>query len=94
VRIGQQQAYKTLLSNNFNPITVERVMCRYLISVSWDGWLYDCDFNQMLEIPSTRRVSIWDIESFSEMARDDIQVGDHCFGCTAGTGSSCSGQLT
>jgi radical SAM/Cys-rich protein len=94
VRIGQQHSYKTLLATSFNPSTVERVMCRYLISVSWDGRLYDCDFNQMLEIPSTRRVSIWDIESFSQLAGDKIQLGDHCYGCTAGTGSSCSGQLT
>lgn len=94
VRIGKQQSYRTLLTNSFNPSTVERVMCRFLISVSWDGWLYDCDFNQMLEMLSTRRVSIWDIESFSQIARDEIQVGDHCFGCTAGAGSSCGGQLS
>ena len=94
VRIGQQQSYQTLLTNSFNPSTVERVMCRFLISVSWNGWLYDCDFNQMLEMPSTRRVSIWDIESFSQLAGDEIQVGNHCFGCTAGPGSSCGGQLS
>jgi radical SAM/Cys-rich protein len=94
VRIGQQQSYRMLLTNSFSPSTVERVMCRYLISISWDGLLYDCDFNQMLDMPSTRRVSIWDIESFSQLARDEIQVGDHCFGCTAGTGSSCGGQLS
>lgn len=94
VRIGQQQSYQTLLTNSFNANTVERVMCRYLISVSWNGWLYDCDFNQMLEMPSTRRVSIWDIESLDQLAGDEIQVGDHCFGCTAGPGSSCSGQLS
>ena len=94
VRIGKQQSYMTLLASSFNPSTVDRVMCRYLISVSWDGRLYDCDFNQMLEIPSTRRTSIWDIESFGEIGRDEIQVGDHCFGCTAGSGSSCGGQLS
>jgi radical SAM/Cys-rich protein len=94
VRIGQQQSYQTLLTTSFNPDTVAGVMCRSLISVSWDGWLYDCDFNQMLDIPSTRRVSIWNIGSFSQIAHDEIQVGDHCFGCTAGTGSSCGGQLT
>jgi len=94
VRIGKQEHYNTLLAGSFNPGTVERAMCRTLISVSWDGRLYDCDFNQMLEIPSTRHVSIWDINSFSPLARDEIQVGDHCFGCTAGTGSSCGGQLS
>jgi radical SAM/Cys-rich protein len=94
VRIGQQQSYHSLLKNSFNPDTVQGVMCRSLISVSWDGWLYDCDFNQMLELPVARRSSIWDIECFSQVAQDEIQVGDHCFGCTAGTGSSCGGQLT
>jgi radical SAM/Cys-rich protein len=94
VRIGQQQSYLALLKNSFNPDTVQDVMCRSLISVSWDGWLYDCDFNQMLDMPIPRQVSIWDVESFREIAHDEIRVGDHCFGCTAGTGSSCGGQLT
>ena len=94
VHIGKLEQYNTLLSGSFNPNTVERVMCRALISVSWDGRLYDCDFNQMLEIPHTRRLSIWNIESFDSLARDEIQIGDHCFGCTAGTGSSCGGQLS
>jgi len=93
VHIGKLEEYNTLLSGSFNPNTVERVMCRALISVSWDGRLYDCDFNQMLEIPNSRRLSIWDIDSFDSLASDEIQVGDHCFGCTAGTGSSCGGQL-
>jgi len=94
VRIGQRERYQALLAKNFNVNTVSRVMCRSLVSVSWDGRLYDCDFNQMLEMPSPRRVSIWDVESFDELARDEIQLGDHCFGCTAGTGSSCGGQLS
>jgi radical SAM/Cys-rich protein len=93
VRIGKQEHYSALLAGSFNPSTVDRVMCRTLISVSWDGRLYDCDFNQMLEISSTRRLSIWDIDTFDGLARDEIQVGNHCFGCTAGAGSSCGGQL-
>jgi radical SAM/Cys-rich protein len=93
VRIGKQEQYGMLLAESFNPATVERLMCRTLVSVSWDGRLYDCDFNQMLEIPATRRGSIWDIDSFADLTRDQIQVADHCFGCTAGTGSSCGGQL-
>ena len=94
VRIGKQEQYNALLANSFNPGTVERVMCRTLISVSWDGRLFDCDFNQMLDMPTTRPLSIWDIDSYRCVARDRIQVGDHCFGCTAGTGSSCGGQLS
>ncbi len=93
VQIGKQDEYRRLLINNFNPATVEHTMCRRLISVSWDGCLYDCDFNQMLELPSPGRYSVWNIESFRPLARDPIQLGDHCFGCTAGAGSSCGGQL-
>jgi len=93
VRIGKQEDYGKLLADNFNAATVEQVMCRRLISVSWDGRLYDCDFNQMLELPSPGRYSIWDIDSFRPVAQSSIQLGDHCFGCTAGAGSSCGGQL-
>ncbi len=94
VRLGKEQQYRALLASSFNPATVERVMCRTLISVSWDGRVYDCDFNQMLEMPVARAVSIWDIDSYDCLARDEIRVRDHCFGCTAGTGSSCGGQLS
>ena len=94
VRLGKEQQYSSLLAASFNPATVERVMCRTLISVSWDGRLYDCDFNQMLEMPVARGVSVWDIDSYACVARDEIRVADHCFGCTAGTGSSCGGQLS
>jgi radical SAM/Cys-rich protein len=93
VHIGQEEHYSKLLKNHFNPATVEYVMCRKLISISWDGRLFDCDFNQMLELPSTGRLSIWDIDSFRPVVGNAIQSGDHCFGCTAGTGSSCGGQL-
>ena len=94
VRLGKEQQYSSLLAASFNPATVERVMCRTLISVSWDGRLYDCDFNQMLEMRVARGVSVWDIDSYDCVARDEIRVADHCFGCTAGTGSSCGGQLS
>jgi radical SAM/Cys-rich protein len=93
VRIGEGEPYRNLLEDNFNPATLEYVMCRRLISVSWDGRLYDCDFNQMLELPTPGRLSIWDMDSFRPAAGKAIQLGDHCFGCTAGAGSSCGGQL-
>lgn len=93
VHIGQEAQYSKLLMDHFNSATVEHVMCRRLISISWDGRLYDCDFNQMLNLPATDRLSIWDVDSFRIAAGKTIQLGDHCFGCTAGTGSSCSGQL-
>jgi radical SAM/Cys-rich protein len=94
IRIGQQQQYSELLAANFNPATVDRLMCRNLVSVSWDGGLYDCDFNQMLDMPISGRSSIWDVESFQDVLERPITVADHCFGCTAGAGSSCGGTLS
>jgi len=90
--------YMGLLVNHFNPGTVEGLMCRALVSVGWDGRIYDCDFNQMLEIPigaaGTRRaLTVWDIEGFDTLAGAPIATGAHCFGCTAGAGSSCGGAL-
>ncbi|MGH9584793.1 MAG: DUF3641 domain-containing protein, partial [Bryobacteraceae bacterium] len=58
-----------------------------------DGRLYDCDFNQMLELPEPGMRTIWDISSFDEFAPASIATADHCFGCTAGAGSSCGGKL-
>jgi Protein of unknown function (DUF3641) len=87
-----------LLVNHFNPETVPNLMCRTLVSVGWDGRLYDCDFNQMLEIgmvpaPGGRTLTVWHIGSFSGLAGQRIPTGNHCFGCTAGAGSSCGGSL-
>jgi radical SAM/Cys-rich protein len=97
-RANQQEAYMGLLVNHFNPATVLELMCRSLVSVGWDGELYDCDFNQMLEIPlgaasTTGARTIWDIDSFDALERQRIATGGHCFGCTAGAGSSCAGAL-
>jgi radical SAM/Cys-rich protein len=94
IRIGQQERYLDLLATNFNPATVNHLMCRNLVSVSWDGRLYDCDFNQMLELPVSGPASIWDIESFQDAVGRPITVANHCFGCTAGAGSSCGGTLS
>jgi len=97
---GQMDEYMALLVNHFNPATVPELMCRSLVSVSWDGRLYDCDFNQMLGLEvlaggddSTRANDIWSIASFEALALHPIATGPHCFGCTAGTGSSCGGSL-
>ena len=93
-RAGQEERYRNLLVNAFNPQTVDNLMCGTLISVGWDGQLYDCDFNQMLEIPVGGRCrTIWDIESFEEFNEGLIATGMHCFGCAAGAGSSCGGSL-
>ena len=93
VRLGKQDDYLELLGKNFNPATIDHLMCRRMVSVSWDGFLYDCDFNQMLEIPSAGRPSVWGIDTFQHVINRPIQVADHCFGCTAGAGSSCGGTL-
>ena len=100
-RKGKMQDYMQLLIDNFNPQAAKGVMCTELVSIGWDGQIYDCDFNQMLEIPlNWKPRSIWDIERFSGVESDtksnitsDIAVANHCFGCTAGAGSSCGGAL-
>lgn len=89
---GQLTAYEQLLAEKFNPVAVERIMCRELISISWDGKLYDCDFNQALNIPITSNRTIWDIDSLSDVDKE-IVFNNHCYGCTAGSGSSCKGAL-
>lgn len=93
-RTGQLESYHQLLVENFNPATVSPLMCRHLISVDWQGYVYDCDFNQMLGMPMAggRRRQLWDIGNES-LAGEPIAVGKHCFGCTAGAGSSCGGAL-
>ncbi len=93
-RQGAYERYMELLFEKFNPSTVDGVMCRSLISVGWDGKLYDCDFNQMLEMPVNHGLPrhIRDFDYFL-LGRREILTGNHCFGCTAGSGSSCSGAL-
>ena len=90
----QEEHYLNLLRTNFNPASAQNVMCKNLLSVGWDGRLYDCDFNQMLELPvhSDLPGTIEKFEALPLKTRDII-VGPHCFGCTAGAGSSCSGAL-
>jgi len=92
-RLGKTDPYGMLLIDNFNPGTVEHLMCRSLVSVSWDGRLYDCDFNQMTGMPIAGSPTVWDIESFAPFDNSPIATADHCFGCTAGSGSSCGGNL-
>jgi len=93
VREGKHESYMGLLANHFNPATVDHVMCRDLVSIGWDGKIYDCDFNQMLDLETPGRKNIWEIDSFSELANSGIATDSHCFGCTAGAGSSCGGSL-
>lgn len=91
---GQYEAYMSLLIENFNPHSVEHVMCRNLLSVGWDGRLYDCDFNQMLDMPVRhdlpQTIAEFDYEA---LTRRPVVTDQHCYGCTAGAGSSCGGAL-
>ncbi|MBI2337149.1 MAG: arsenosugar biosynthesis radical SAM protein ArsS [Deltaproteobacteria bacterium] len=94
-RTDKFEEYMQLLVNSFNPQAAANVMCRHLISIGWDGQIYDCDFNQMLEIPIGRQQkTIWEIQSFNELLTNNIAFAEHCYGCTAGAGSSCGGALT
>lgn len=97
-REGQFDAYLELLATAFNPATLDSLMCRNLVSISWDGFIYDCDFNQMLDLRLDNGKPIRLGEQSSAelvrlLARRDILVGSHCYGCTAGAGSSCGGAL-
>lgn len=93
-REGKLEEYMQLLLDNFNPDAAKSVMCNNQLSIGWNGEIYDCDFNQMLEIPANwNGRNIWDINSFEDL-RGDIALDDHCYGCTAGSGSSCGGALS
>jgi radical SAM/Cys-rich protein len=95
LRDGQMDAYLSLLVNHFNPATVSELMCRRLVSVGYDGRIFDCDFNQMLELSlGAERATVWDVLDLRELVNAPIATAAHCFGCTAGAGSSCGGSLT
>jgi radical SAM/Cys-rich protein len=93
---GEYQRYVELLETNFNAATLDQVMCRNLISVGWDGMIYDCDFNQMLDLPMTdddgKALNILSL-SIDQVLNRSIRIGNHCYACTAGAGSSCGGAL-
>lgn len=93
-RQGKYQEYMELLLNNFNPDAAQSVMCKNLVSVGWNGVIYDCDFNQMLEIPlNYQKTNLWDISNLDDLSNKAIALANHCYGCTAGAGSSCGGAL-
>ncbi len=92
------EPYMNVLIDAFNPATIEGLMCRNTISVGWRGEVYDCDFNQQLNLQwsqengETKPLFLWDIDPEKIVDRE-IATGDHCFGCTAGAGSSCGGAI-
>lgn len=91
---GNYDKYMEKLISAFNPAAVQNLMCRNTISVSWDGFLYDCDFNQMLELPvstlESRHLKDFDLHALDNR---NIMLKQHCYGCTAGAGSSCGGVV-
>lgn len=105
---GQLQEYMGLLVASFNPETVDSVMCRDMVHVAWDGRIYDCDFNYALDmtlpvnkekreaalLPMPEGLTVFDVDSLNELTDKRIRTGMHCYGCTAGHGSSCGGTLS
>lgn len=93
-RTDSYEEYMSALVNAFNPATLANVMCRTTLSVAWNGKLYDCDFNQVLGMTvnsgAPENITVFD---FSKLASRNIVTGNHCYGCTAGAGSSCRGTL-
>jgi radical SAM/Cys-rich protein len=90
---GNYEKYMEKLVHAFNPAAAAHVMCRNTISVSWDGYLYDCDFNQMLDLKvacGAKHISLFNTELLNQRS---IVIGQHCYGCTAGAGSSCGGTV-
>jgi radical SAM/Cys-rich protein len=91
---GNYEGYMERLVNAFNPAAAAGVMCRYTISIGWEGTLYDCDFNQMLELPigfgAPRHIRDFDP---ARLDTRRIVTGNHCYGCTAGSGSTCGGSI-
>jgi radical SAM/Cys-rich protein len=94
VRSGRHEEYMAKLVAAFNPAAAAGVMCRTTLSVGWDGKLYDCDFNQMLELPLAANLprSIHEFDA-TALAGRRIMTGQHCYGCTAGSGSGCQGAI-
>ncbi|QFT55902.1 arsenosugar biosynthesis radical SAM (seleno)protein ArsS [Microbulbifer sp. THAF38] len=89
---GQFKDYMALLRDNYSDANLEGVMCRTMVSVDWQGNLFDCDFNQQLNIPIPGRPHLRDLLN-RDLQGGAIAVADHCYGCTAGQGSSCGGAL-
>jgi len=94
---GQYVDYMRLLRDNFSQANVATLMCRSMLSIDWQGYVYDCDFNQMLDLPivvsDKPRLHIADLMGGAALQGNPIVTGEHCYGCTAGQGSSCGGAL-
>jgi radical SAM/Cys-rich protein len=93
-RNGQLEEYQQLLLSSFNPASVAGLMCRNTLNIGWRGEVYDCDFNQMLGMQwrNGKPLYLWDIDP-EQVENRPVLTGNHCFGCTAGAGSSCGGAI-
>ncbi|MEL6659859.1 MAG: arsenosugar biosynthesis radical SAM (seleno)protein ArsS [Bacteroidota bacterium] len=91
---GNYEEYMEKLVEAYNPATVDGLMCRNTLSISWDGYIYDCDFNQMLDLKvasSSQHINDFDLDALQQRS---VVLNQHCYGCTAGAGSSCGGEIT
>jgi len=93
IESGNYKEYMSELIQAFNPMTIDGLMCRSTLSVSWDGYLYDCDFNQMLDLKIAHKDQHISNVDISALGDRDIIINQHCYGCTAGAGSSCGGEI-
>jgi radical SAM/Cys-rich protein len=94
IQTGNYEEYMEALVNAYNPATVDGLMCRNTLSISWDGYIYDCDFNQMLDLKvdsKSKHIDDFDLDALRDR---NIVIDQHCYGCTAGAGSSCGGTIT
>ena len=90
---GNYEEYMQKLVEAYNPGTVDGLMCRNTLSISWDGFIYDCDFNQMLDLKvasTSQHIDDFDLDALKDR---NVVVNQHCYGCTAGAGSSCGGEI-
>ncbi len=94
IESGNYEEYMTELVEAYNPGTIDGLMCRNTLSISWDGFIYDCDFNQMLDLKVDHKVQHIDDFDLDALYDRDIVMDQHCYGCTAGAGSSCGGEIT
>lgn len=94
IESGNYEEYMQSLVDAYNHSTLDGLMCRFTISVSWDGYVYDCDFNQMLDLKVNAPSKHIDNFDFEALMKRDIVFNQHCYGCTAGAGSSCGGEIT
>ncbi|MGB0868401.1 MAG: arsenosugar biosynthesis radical SAM (seleno)protein ArsS [Flavobacteriales bacterium] len=93
IKTDNYEDYMDTLIDAYNPSAVENVMCKNTISVSWDGYLFDCDFNQMLDLKVSSKGKHLSEFNLEDLNKRTIRISQHCYGCTAGSGSSCQGSV-